>query len=87
MSNSISVQNELVESFKNAINLELQSDLLLTNSYLTSYSPKKLHQLGLAIINLVVTNIKNGLGGKTIIELEIDPALKSNDTEIQLGSL
>lgn len=87
MSNSGSVQNELVESFKNAINLELQSDLLLTNSYLTSYSPKKLHQLGLAIINLVVTNIKNGLGGKTIIELEIDPALKSNDTEIQLGSL
>ncbi|CUM48737.1 unnamed protein product [Debaryomyces tyrocola] len=87
MSNSGSVQNELVESFKNAINLELQSDLLLTNSYLTSYSPKKLHQLGLAIIYLVVTNIKNGLGGKTIIELEIDPALKSNDTEIQLGSL
>lgn len=87
MSNNGSIQSELVESFKNAINLELQSDLLLTNSYLTSYSPKKLHQLGLAIINLVVTNVKNGLGGKTLIELELDPALKSTDTEIQMGSL
>lgn len=82
-----SVQNQLVQSFKNAINLELQSDLLLTNSYLTSYSPKKLNKLGLAVINLIVTNVKNGLGGKTIIELELDPALKSNVTEIQLGSL
>lgn len=87
MSMSDSVQNQLVESFKNAINLELQSDLLLTNSYLTSYSPKKLNKLGLAVINLIVTNVKNGLGGKTIIELEIDPALKSNETEIQMGSL
>lgn len=86
MSSSDSVQCQLVESFKNAINLELQSDLLLTNSYLTSYSPKKLHKLGLAVINLIVTNVKNGLGGKTIIELEIDPALKSNETEIQMGS-
>ncbi|CUM53318.1 uncharacterized protein AC631_00549 [Debaryomyces fabryi] len=87
MSSNDSVQSQLVESFKNAINLELQSDLLLTNSYLTSYSPKKLHKLGLAVINLIVTNVKNGLGGKTIIELEIDPALKSNETEIQMGSL
>lgn len=82
-----SVQKELVESFKNAIDLELQSDLLLTNSYLTTYSAKRLHQLGLAIINLIITNIKNGLGGKTLIELGLDPALTSDNNEIQIGSL
>lgn len=87
MPNQGSVQKELVESFKNAINLELQSDVLLTNSYLTQYSPKKLQQLGLAVINLIVTNVKNGLGGKTLLELELDPALKSNDAEILMGSL
>lgn len=77
----------LITSFKNAVNVELESDLLLTSNYLNSYSPKRLFQLGLAVINLNVSNIKNGLGGKTLMELELDHAVKSGADEIQLGTL
>lgn len=79
----------LITSFKNAIELEQKSDILLTDTYLQSYSPKKLSQLGLAVINLVVDNVREGFGGKTIIDLVQDPALKNaNDkNEIQVGSL
>lgn len=77
----------LIASLKNAVDLELESDLLLTSNYLNSYSPKRLFQLGLAVINLIVSNIKNGLGGKTLMELELDQAVKSGDNEIQLGTL
>lgn len=78
----------LVESFKNAILLEQKADLLLTSSYLETYSPKTLLKLGVANINLLISNIKSGYGGKTIIELVLDPALKSDDSDdIQMGSL
>ncbi|KAK6456726.1 P-loop containing nucleoside triphosphate hydrolase protein [Scheffersomyces xylosifermentans] len=83
-----SLQTQLVESFKNAINIEQKSDVLLTNSYLTTYSARKLAQLGLAVINLIVSNVRTGLGGKTLIELVVDPALKKDaDDEIQVGTL
>ncbi|ODV77489.1 DNA helicase [Suhomyces tanzawaensis NRRL Y-17324] len=75
-----------IEKLKNAVNLEQKSDVLLTNSYLESFSSKKLAQFGLAVVNLVVDNVKTGLGGKTLLELVVDPALKNND-DIQLGSL
>ncbi|KAK6201458.1 P-loop containing nucleoside triphosphate hydrolase protein [Scheffersomyces amazonensis] len=82
------MQADLVESFINAINIEQKSDVLLTNEYLESYSPKKLASAGLAIINLIVNNIKLGLGGKTLIELILDPSLKSTpNDELQVGSL
>ncbi|KAG2732580.1 hypothetical protein G9P44_004997 [Scheffersomyces stipitis] len=81
-------QAQLVESFKNAINIEQKSDVLLTNSYLTSYPPKQLARLGLAVVNLIVNNVRTGLGGKTIIELGVDPALKKDSSdEIQVGTL
>ncbi|KAK6462324.1 P-loop containing nucleoside triphosphate hydrolase protein [Scheffersomyces coipomensis] len=81
-------QADLVESFINAVNIEQKSDILLTNEYLDSYSPKKLAQSGLAIINLIINNIKLGLGGKTLIELVIDPAIKGDSKdELSVGSL
>ncbi|ABN67685.2 predicted protein [Scheffersomyces stipitis CBS 6054] len=81
-------QAQLVESFKNAINIEQKSDVLVTNSYLTSYPPKQLARLGLAVVNLIVNNVRTGLGGKTIIELGVDPALKKDSSdEIQVGTL
>lgn len=81
-------QQALVEAFKNAILLEQKADLLLTNSYLETYSPKRLLRLGLANINLVISNIKSGYGGKTVIELALDPALKNEENDdIQIGSL
>lgn len=87
MANNQERKSDVIESFKNAIILEQKSDVLLTNSYIQSYSPKKLSSLGLAIVNLIVANVKTGLGGKTLVEFELDPALLSNDVELQLGSI
>lgn len=80
------MSQELTESFRNAIALEQKADTLLADSYIQSYSPKKLAQLGIAIVNLVTTNVKTGLGGKTIVELELDSAVK-NDNDLSVGSI
>lgn len=77
---------EFVDRFKNAITLEQKVDVEQTDVYLETYSTKKLAKLGLAIVNLVIENIKTGLGGKTIIELVLDPALGS-DKQLELGSI
>lgn len=77
----------LAESFKNAIVIEQRSDLLATEEYLATYSPRKLANFGLAIINLVISNLKNGLGGKTLIELSLDPAVSNVDDDINPGTI
>lgn len=83
----MSVQENLVEYFNNAIELEQKCDTLLTDSYLKAYSPKKLANYGLAVTNLVMTNMRTALGGKTVIELGLDAAFSKQDDEIQQGSL
>lgn len=81
------MQAQLAKEFTNAINVELKSDTLLTESYLEAYLPKKLASFGLAIVNLVMTNMRAGIGGKSYIELSLDPATSSPDDEIKTGSL
>lgn len=83
----MSVQDQLVEYFTNAIELEQKCDTLLTDTYLKAYSAKKLAVHGLAVTNLVMTNMRTALGGKTLIELGLDPAFSKLDDEIQPGSL
>lgn len=83
----MSCQNELADSFKRAIEREQIADTGRTDQYLSSYSPKKLQSFGLAVINLNVTNVREGLGGKTIIELCNDKALQVDGSEIQSGSI
>lgn len=75
-----------VEPFLNAIDVEQKADTVFADSYTKSYSPKKLAQLGLAITNLVITSGRTGLGGKSIIEFELDSAVK-NGNEIIPGSI
>lgn len=76
-----------MNEFRRAIELEQKYDTLLTNSYLETYSPKVLASFGLAIINLVMTNMRTGLGGKTLIELTLDPALSKLEDDIPIGTL
>lgn len=83
----MSYQKKLADQFRTAIELEQKCDTLLTNSYLEKYSPKKLASFGVAIINLVLTNLRTGLGGKTLIELSLDPALSKQEDEIPTGNL
>jgi DNA polymerase alpha-associated DNA helicase A len=75
-----------VEPFLNAINIEQKADTVFAESYIKSYSPKKLAQLGLAITNLVITSGRTGLGGKSIIDFELDSAVK-NGNDIIPGSI
>lgn len=75
---------EFVDRFKAAIDLEQKVDLNQTNAYLETYSVKKLAKLGLAVVNLVMDNIRTGLGGKTVIELVIDTAIGK---DLEIGSI
>ncbi|KAF2686720.1 DNA helicase [Lentithecium fluviatile CBS 122367] len=54
---------------------ELQAELAETNALLSSHTPTALSRAGLAILNLNVSSIRTGLGGKTVIELELDSAV------------
>ena len=63
----------LYDKFKTAIIEEQQEDVEQTTTYINTFTPKKLAQLGLGIINLQIANIRTGLGGKTILELQLVP--------------
>lgn len=75
----------LVEKFKKALELEQKIDLDQTNAYLQTSSQKKLAKLGLAVLNLLIDNVRTGLGAKTVLELILDPAL--GDKELESGSI
>lgn len=54
---------------------ELAAETASTSALLSSASPTALSRAGLAILNLVVTSQRTGLGGKTVLELEQDHAI------------
>lgn len=83
----MSLQVQLACEFSAAIELEQKFDSQLTSSYLESYSPKKLAALGLAVLNLSLTNLRSGLGGKSVLELCLDPAFSQSTDEILSGTL
>ncbi|KAF2269799.1 DNA-binding protein SMUBP-2 [Lojkania enalia] len=57
------------------LDAELQAELSETNALLSSHTPTTLSRAGLAILNLNVSSIRTGLGGKTVVELALDPAV------------
>ncbi|KAH8724056.1 DNA-binding protein SMUBP-2 [Phaeosphaeriaceae sp. PMI808] len=57
------------------LNTELQAELSETNALLSSHTPTALSRAGLAILNLNVSSIRTGLGGKTVVELGLDSAV------------
>jgi len=56
-------------------NAEVEETALL----LSSHSPAVLARAGVAIVNLIVANQRVGLGGKSLLELSLDPAVSSGD--------
>jgi DNA polymerase alpha-associated DNA helicase A len=54
---------------------ELNAELAETNALLSSHTPTALSRAGLAILNLSVSSIRTGLGGKTVVELGLDSAV------------
>ncbi|KAF2102755.1 DNA helicase [Rhizodiscina lignyota] len=57
------------------LDAELKAELAETAALTSNASPKSLQRAGLAILNLSVTSQRTGLGGKTVIELELDSAV------------
>ncbi|KAH7386010.1 DNA-binding protein SMUBP-2 [Pyrenochaeta sp. MPI-SDFR-AT-0127] len=57
------------------LDAELQAELSETNALLSSHTPSALARAGLAILNLTVSSLRTGLGGKTVVELALDSAV------------
>lgn len=57
------------------LSAELAAETASTSALLQSTSPRTLSRAGLAILNLVVTSQRTGLGGKTVLELQQDHAI------------
>ena len=60
------------------LDAELATETASTTTLLASTSPSTLSRVGLALLNLVVCAQWTGLGGKTVLELEQDPAIGNN---------
>lgn len=54
---------------------ELQAELEETSLLASQSAPAALQRAGLALLNLHVSAQRTGLGGKTVLELELDPAV------------
>ncbi|KAH3900110.1 ATP-dependent 5'-3' DNA helicase HCS1 SCDLUD_003077 [Saccharomycodes ludwigii] len=86
-----SASNKLIsERFLNAIVHEQAQDVELTTKLLNNLPLKKLVSNGYALNNLVVENIRTGLGGKLYVELAPDSAISqeiTNTGDFKVGDI
>ncbi len=61
---------------------ELAAGLSETASLTSHSSPAALQRAGLAILNLHILSQRTGLGGKTVLALELDPAVRQAGGEL-----
>ncbi|KAK3621329.1 hypothetical protein LTR56_022865 [Elasticomyces elasticus] len=61
------------------LNDELQAELAETQLLSSTHSPSVLQRAGLALLNLTVSSQRTGFGGKTLLELALDPAVGGGD--------
>ena len=69
---------------------ELAAETAQTTLLLSAYSPRTLSRAGLAILNLVLSAQRTGLGGKTVLELEQDNAVGGGELgehDIRVGDI
>ncbi|THW42221.1 DNA helicase [Aureobasidium pullulans] len=60
------------------LNAELEETALLT----ATHAPSTLARAGLAVLNLAISALRTGLGGKSLLELSLDPAIAGTETEL-----
>lgn len=58
---------------------ELKAELTETELLTSTHAPSVLQRAGLAILNLNVHSQRTGFGGKTLLELGLDPAVGSGE--------
>lgn len=61
------------------LDLELQAEVAESNTLIGALSPTTLQRAGVAIVNLNISSQRTGLGGKTVLDLELDPAVGGGD--------
>ena len=63
------------------LDAELQAEVAETSELVAQTSPATLQRAGRAILNLFVASQRTGLGGKTVVDLELDPAVGGGDLQ------
>ncbi|QDS76010.1 hypothetical protein FKW77_004806 [Venturia effusa] len=58
---------------------ELQAEVAESNTLIAQTSPTALQRAGAAIVNLNIGSQRTGFGGKTVLDLELDPAVGGGD--------
>ncbi|KAL5614591.1 hypothetical protein BROUX41_004689 [Berkeleyomyces rouxiae] len=66
---------------------ELQAETTEAESLISSHTPTALQRAGYAVTNLVISNSRTGLGGKTVVELSPDSATAGADAELPAHGL
>lgn len=61
---------------------ESKTEIAENTLLLSSSPPQTLARAGLAILNLTIISQKTGLGGRTVLELGLDPAIKSGSDDL-----
>ncbi|KAJ9662828.1 hypothetical protein H2201_005909, partial [Coniosporium apollinis] len=61
------------------LDAELRAELSETSALASQSSPTALARAGVAILNLQISSQRTGLGGKTVVELELNPAVGGGD--------
>lgn len=70
----------------NLLAAEQAAETSQTATLLSTSSPSNLASAGLAVTNLLLSNQRTGLGGRTVLELEHDSALSGKDgVEVEHG--
>ncbi len=85
--NTDTIQYRLATKFIECISKEQIEDVADTLETIARLSPKKLAQRGLACINLSLVSMRTGLGGKNILELELDPSVSIEGQELNSGDI
>ena len=58
---------------------ERQAEVAETQLLTSTHAPTTLQRAGLALLNLSVSSQRTGFGGKTLLELSLDPAVGSGE--------
>ncbi len=61
------------------LDAELKAEVAETSELVSQTSPTNLQRAGYAVLNLLVASQRTGLRGKTVIDLELDPAVGGGD--------
>ena len=64
------------------ISQEQQTEVAENQLLLSSSPPSILARVGLAVLNLTVQSLRTGLGGRTVVELGLDPAVTSTTNDL-----